>query len=307
MPGSSAAAGEKQKTQGGKFSIEDFESVGTINGVPAHEFSIDSLEEKPWRKPGADITDYFNYGFNEETWRAYCERQKRFRVVESGVGLASLTANLNPTGERHHHDNTQGAIPPIGVMAPGGPGPGGHMDHLHQMPPPGVMPGHHHQQRIPGIMGPRGPRPLGGPPGGIKTENAIQVMTAECREYSRPGVVGQIPPNFGPPGPVEEPFFPEPETYNDYGYEPTQESQWMNESSGWVPTGIKELTPGPAMVPPPGSVMPPPGMPPPQMGGPPPHIGGPVPPQQMRGPPMMGGMPPNMCTYKRAMHILNKN
>jgi len=61
-----------------------------INGVPAHEFSVDSLEEKPWRKPGADITDYFNYGFNESTWQAYCERQRRMRM-ESGAGVpASL-------------------------------------------------------------------------------------------------------------------------------------------------------------------------------------------------------------------------
>lgn len=28
---------------------------------------------------GADITDYFNYGFNEVTWRAYCAQQKMIR------------------------------------------------------------------------------------------------------------------------------------------------------------------------------------------------------------------------------------
>ena len=28
---------------------------------------------------GADVTDYFNYGFTEETWRLYCEKQKRLR------------------------------------------------------------------------------------------------------------------------------------------------------------------------------------------------------------------------------------
>ncbi|KRT82548.1 hypothetical protein AMK59_4387 [Oryctes borbonicus] len=68
----------KQVQQPGKFAVEEFDQVGTINGVPATEYNLDSLEEKPWRKPGADITDYFNYGFNEDTWRAYCERQKRF-------------------------------------------------------------------------------------------------------------------------------------------------------------------------------------------------------------------------------------
>lgn len=31
--------------------------------------------------------DYFNYGFNEVTWSAYCERQRRMRVSEAGVGL----------------------------------------------------------------------------------------------------------------------------------------------------------------------------------------------------------------------------
>lgn len=28
---------------------------------------------------GADITDYFNYGFTEETWRLYCEKQRKTR------------------------------------------------------------------------------------------------------------------------------------------------------------------------------------------------------------------------------------
>jgi hypothetical protein len=31
--------------------------------------------------------DYFNYGFNEVTWSAYCDRQRRMRVNEAGVGL----------------------------------------------------------------------------------------------------------------------------------------------------------------------------------------------------------------------------
>lgn len=75
----STAKGDKvpQTVQPGKFTVEEFEQAGTINGVPAVDFNLDSLEDKPWRKPGADITDYFNYGFNEDTWRAYCERQKR--------------------------------------------------------------------------------------------------------------------------------------------------------------------------------------------------------------------------------------
>ena len=41
-------AGEKK----GKFAVEEFEQVGTVNGKPAHEFDIETLEDKPWRKPG---------------------------------------------------------------------------------------------------------------------------------------------------------------------------------------------------------------------------------------------------------------
>ena len=39
------------------------------------DIDIDQLEEKPWRKPDSDITDWFNYGFTEETWREYCGAQ----------------------------------------------------------------------------------------------------------------------------------------------------------------------------------------------------------------------------------------
>merc|ERR1712013_325367 len=49
-------------------------------------------EDKPWRKPGADITDYFNYGFSEDTWAGYCNRQRRLRVNESGAGLTGGSA-----------------------------------------------------------------------------------------------------------------------------------------------------------------------------------------------------------------------
>lgn len=53
-----------------------------------------------------------------------------------------------------------------------------------------------------------------------------------------------------PPFMSNEPFYPE-DNYS-YGYEPTQEQQWNNDNNvGWVPSGIKELTPGPQMIPPP--------------------------------------------------------
>ena len=52
---------------------------GNLNGVQIFDHELDNFEDKPWRKPGADLTDYFNFGFNETTWRAYCVKQKALR------------------------------------------------------------------------------------------------------------------------------------------------------------------------------------------------------------------------------------
>ena len=46
-------AGEKK----GKFAVEEFEQVGTVNGKPAHDFDIETLEDKPWRKPGKNKSE----------------------------------------------------------------------------------------------------------------------------------------------------------------------------------------------------------------------------------------------------------
>lgn len=231
-----AAPGQdKSKQPAGKFSIDEFESVGTINGVPAHEFSIDSLDEKPWRKPGSDITDYFNYGFNEETWRAYCERQKRMRMHESGVGLQGLTIN-----------NPQAAQAPNNWRGP---------------PPPrkmnngiDVIGGMNMHQRPEGDMMPRHPK-----------ENVIQVMTADRREYSRSAAKFD---SMGAPFGGPQDFYPHESDYGDYGYEPTQADQW-NQESQWQPHGIKTLTPGPPMMQGMGGMPPPHMMPPPMSMGPP--------------------------------------
>lgn len=36
-------------------------------------------DAKPWRRPGSDISDYFNYGFDEFTWASYCLKQQELR------------------------------------------------------------------------------------------------------------------------------------------------------------------------------------------------------------------------------------
>ncbi|GAA6028077.1 hypothetical protein JCM8097_001860 [Rhodosporidiobolus ruineniae] len=64
------------------------------NGNTLFDVDIDALEDKPWRKPGANLADYFNYGMNEATWRNYARKQRELRGTESAaanpfVGFAS--------------------------------------------------------------------------------------------------------------------------------------------------------------------------------------------------------------------------
>ncbi|KMT16269.1 hypothetical protein BVRB_3g054220 isoform A [Beta vulgaris subsp. vulgaris] len=37
------------------------------------DVDIDAIEQKSWTQPGADKTDYFNFEFDEESWRNYCQ------------------------------------------------------------------------------------------------------------------------------------------------------------------------------------------------------------------------------------------
>lgn len=70
----------------------DLNAVGTIDGVELFDVDLDGVEDKPWRKPGADLTDYFNYGFNETIWRAYCQRQKMLRENPFAVSCSNHTS-----------------------------------------------------------------------------------------------------------------------------------------------------------------------------------------------------------------------
>lgn len=61
-----------------------------VNGNPIHPTTGKSImatdmdsdfptDDKPWRRPGSDISDYFNYGFDEFTWVSYCLKQQEVR------------------------------------------------------------------------------------------------------------------------------------------------------------------------------------------------------------------------------------
>ncbi|KAJ6743023.1 FIP1[III]-LIKE PROTEIN [Salix viminalis] len=87
---------------------------GSGNGLeftlPSHktifDVDIDGFEEKPWKYPGVDISDYFNFGLNEESWKDYCKQleqyrlettmQSKIRVYESGRAEQDYDPDLPP-------------------------------------------------------------------------------------------------------------------------------------------------------------------------------------------------------------------
>jgi pre-mRNA 3'-end-processing factor FIP1 len=43
---------------------------------------------------GADITDYFNYGFTEDTWKIYRERQRELRVLAAPKKILNVVGSM---------------------------------------------------------------------------------------------------------------------------------------------------------------------------------------------------------------------
>jgi len=86
-----------------------------------------AAEIKPWRVPGTDPTDYFNYGFDEFTWVQYCLKQKHMKesIGELKDETKQFEAMLSGQG--------QSAVPSMPTMPnmpnmpnmPGMPGMGG--------------------------------------------------------------------------------------------------------------------------------------------------------------------------------------
>ncbi|CAI4034491.1 hypothetical protein SMKI_10G2840 [Saccharomyces mikatae IFO 1815] len=57
----------------------DLDKEGIFDSVGITTIDPEVLKEKPWRQPGANISDYFNYGFNEFTWMEYLHRQEKLQ------------------------------------------------------------------------------------------------------------------------------------------------------------------------------------------------------------------------------------
>ena len=107
--------GEQQVTQPAAPTSLNIHAIGTHNGVPIIDLDPSTdFQEQPWRRPGADLADYFNYGFDEQTWREYCQKQKvlrdeaaRGRRLEQQYGGARRAqTGLHMGGDRQPQERT---------------------------------------------------------------------------------------------------------------------------------------------------------------------------------------------------------
>ncbi|KAF9614434.1 hypothetical protein IFM89_018579 [Coptis chinensis] len=78
--------------------------------LPSHktvfDIDIESFEYKPWRHPGADLSNFFNFELKEENWKDYCKQleqlrleatmQSKIRVYESGRSEQDYDPDLPP-------------------------------------------------------------------------------------------------------------------------------------------------------------------------------------------------------------------
>ncbi|CAE6343244.1 unnamed protein product [Rhizoctonia solani] len=151
---------------------------GTLQSRPVWEVDLESLSAKSWRRPGANISDWFNYGFDEISWETYCMTRKKLGETASGLKANALevaglpedqflnlppemrsvvlgTAAMLPLPGQGGNPKRMGGVPGMGGPGPGmgpGMGPGGGMGPGAGMGPGGPVQG----------MGGPGPN-MGGP------------------------------------------------------------------------------------------------------------------------------------------------
>jgi hypothetical protein len=93
-------------------------------------YDIAQMAERPWAQPGANLADYFNYGFNEDSWRMYCQmmtegsesllqKTQQYETIRKGIEAACNAANSNVSSSAGYGGAP--LPPPVGMFGPGAP------------------------------------------------------------------------------------------------------------------------------------------------------------------------------------------
>lgn len=68
--------------------------AGTFSGMAVYDVDMQALADKNWRRPGADVSDWFNYGFDEISWEAYCVRRRDMAALAAELRANVLASNF---------------------------------------------------------------------------------------------------------------------------------------------------------------------------------------------------------------------
>ncbi|KDN52869.1 hypothetical protein K437DRAFT_272164 [Tilletiaria anomala UBC 951] len=131
-----------------ELAIEDGKPGDTV-----YHLDPTTMDLKPWRRAGTDLTDYFNYGFDEESWKRWGEKKRRIIEERREFEQKRMEGWQNSMAHAMRGPVSSGAVGmnPFAAammgMSPGMPGMPG-MSGMPGMPPglPG-MPG------VPGMPG----------------------------------------------------------------------------------------------------------------------------------------------------------
>jgi pre-mRNA 3'-end-processing factor FIP1 len=57
------------------------------DGQSVYEYDLAVMDGsgQPWRRPGSDLSRWFNYGFDEVTWVKYCEYRRDMSKGREGL------------------------------------------------------------------------------------------------------------------------------------------------------------------------------------------------------------------------------
>lgn len=184
---------------------------------------------KPWRLPGTDQTDFFNYGFDEYTWTQYCVKQQ---TMQGQIG------ELKDADRRMKAMFGGGDGPGQGG---GGAGPGGmpggmppEMEQMmQQMMAQGLNPGNMDFGQFMGMMGGPGGPMAGGPPGAFPPQQAGGFAGPQ---QGGPGGFGGSGRQSASPAPqqggFQPPSGPQAMSMNTEGYSAQQLAIMQNEMGG---------------------------------------------------------------------------
>ncbi|KAL2481171.1 FIP1[V]-like protein [Abeliophyllum distichum] len=87
--------------------------------LPSHktifEVDIDSFEEKPWRRLGIDISYFFNFSLNEESWKDYCKQLEQL-CLETSMQSKILVYESGRTGQEYDPDLPPELAAAVGIQ-----------------------------------------------------------------------------------------------------------------------------------------------------------------------------------------------